>query len=58
VQGLVITIPNPKSMIFIAAFLPQFINTAYLLEVQFALIVPAFLVITFMANKYLYISCT
>ena len=28
VQGLVITIPNPKSLIFIAAFLPQFIDTA------------------------------
>ena len=26
-QGLVITIFNPKSLIFIAAFLPQFINT-------------------------------
>ena len=27
-QGLVITIPNPKSLIFIAAFLPQFIDAA------------------------------
>ncbi len=47
VQGLVITIPNPKSLIFIAAFLPQFINTAHPLGLQFALIVPTFLVITF-----------
>lgn len=51
VQGLVITIPNPKSLIFIAAFLPQFINTAYPLGVQFALIVPTFLVITFMVTS-------
>ena len=47
VQGLVITIFNPKSLIFIAAFLPQFIDTARPLGVQFAFIVPTFLVITF-----------
>ena len=47
VQGLVITIPNPKSLIFIAAFLPQFIDTARPLGMQFAFIVPTFLVITF-----------
>ena len=47
VQGLVITIPNPKSLIFIAAFLPQFIDAARPLGPQFALIVPTFLVITF-----------
>jgi homoserine/homoserine lactone efflux protein len=47
VQGLVITIPNPKSLIFIAAFLPQFIDAARPLGLQFALIVPTFLVITF-----------
>ena len=46
-QGLVITIPNPKSLIFIAAFLPQFINTANSIGLQFAIIVPTFLVITF-----------
>jgi threonine/homoserine/homoserine lactone efflux protein len=46
-QGLVITIPNPKSLIFIAAFLPQFINTANPIGLQFAIIVPTFLVITF-----------
>ncbi len=47
VQGLVITIPNPKSLIFIAAFLPQFIDAARPLGFQFAFIVPTFLVITF-----------
>ena len=46
VQGLVITIPNPKSLIFIAAFLPQFIDAARPLGLQFLLIVPTFLVIT------------
>jgi threonine/homoserine/homoserine lactone efflux protein len=47
VQGLVITIPNPKSLIFIAAFLPQFIDAARPLGYQFSIIVPTFLVITF-----------
>jgi len=47
VQGLVITIPNPKSLIFIAAFLPQFIDAARPPGLQFAIIVPTFLVITF-----------
>jgi homoserine/homoserine lactone efflux protein len=47
VQGAVITIPNPKSLIFIAAFLPQFIDAARPLGVQFAIIVPTFLAITF-----------
>jgi threonine/homoserine/homoserine lactone efflux protein len=47
VQGLVITIPNPKSLIFIAAFLPQFIDAARPIGYQFALIVQTFLLITF-----------
>ena len=47
VHGLVITIPNPKSLIFIAAFLPQFIDAARPLGLQFSLIVPTVLVITF-----------
>jgi threonine/homoserine/homoserine lactone efflux protein len=47
VQGLVITIPNPKSLIFIAAFLPQFIDASRPLGLQFTYIVPTFLVITF-----------
>ena len=47
VQGLVVTIPNPKSLVFIAAFLPQFIEAARPPGLQFAIIVPTFLVITF-----------
>lgn len=47
VQGLVVTIPNPKSLIFIAAFLPQFMDASRPPGPQFALIVPTFLVITF-----------
>jgi threonine/homoserine/homoserine lactone efflux protein len=47
VQGLAVTVPNPKSLIFIAAFLPQFIDTTRPLGLQFALIVPTFLMITF-----------
>lgn len=47
VQGLLVTIPNPKSLIFIAAFLPQFIDAARPLGLQFSYIVPTFLAITF-----------
>ncbi len=47
VQGLGVTIPNPKSLVFIAAFLPQFIDAARPLGWQFAFIVPTFLGITF-----------
>jgi len=47
VQGFVVTIPNPKSLIFIAAFLPQFIDVTRPVALQFALIVPTFLLITF-----------
>ena len=51
VQGLVVTIPNPKSLIFIAAFLPQFIDAARPLGLQFAVIVPTFLMITFIITS-------
>jgi threonine/homoserine/homoserine lactone efflux protein len=51
VQGLAITIPNPKSLIFIAAFLPQFIEPARPLGLQLALIVPTFLIITFVVTS-------
>lgn len=51
VQGLVVTIPNPKSLVFIAAFLPQFIDTTRPLGLQLALIVPTFLVITFVITS-------
>lgn len=51
IQGLVITVPNPKSLIFIAAFLPQFIDTTRPLNIQFAFIVPTFLAITFIVTS-------
>ncbi|MBU2646963.1 LysE family translocator [bacterium] len=51
VQGLVVTIPNPKSLIFIAAFLPQFIDTARPVGLQLVLIVPTFLAITFVVTS-------
>ncbi len=47
VQGVIVTIPNPKSLIFIAAFIPQFIDAARPVGLQFTFIVPTFLVITF-----------
>lgn len=46
-QGLAVTVPNPKSLVFIAAFLPQFLDAGRSLAAQFAVIVPTFLVITF-----------
>ncbi len=46
-QGLVVTVFNPKSLIFIAAFLPQFIDATRPPGLQFTCIVPTFLVITF-----------
>jgi len=51
VQGLVITVPNPKSLIFIAAFLPQFVDSTRPLGLQFAVIVPTFLIITFVVTS-------
>ncbi|WP_321495700.1 LysE family translocator [uncultured Desulfobacter sp.] len=47
IQGLVITIPNPKSLVFIAAFLPQFIDATRPISLQLTVIVPTFLLITF-----------
>jgi len=46
-QGLVVTIPNPKSLLFLAAFFPQFINPAQPLLPQAAILLPSFLFITF-----------
>ncbi len=46
-QGLVVTIPNPKSMLFMAAFLPQFLDPAGSMALQLAVMVPTFLAITF-----------
>lgn len=49
-QGLIVTIPNPKSLIFIAAFLPQFVDPVRPIGTQLAIIVPTFLVITFIVT--------
>ncbi|MEG3639161.1 LysE family translocator [Magnetococcus sp. PR-3] len=49
-QGVIVTIPNPKSLIFIAAFLPQFIDTTRPLTLQLLAIVPTFLMITFIVT--------
>jgi threonine/homoserine/homoserine lactone efflux protein len=46
-QGLSVTLPNPKSLIFIAAFVPQFVDGGRPLVPQYALLVPTFLAITF-----------
>jgi threonine/homoserine/homoserine lactone efflux protein len=51
VQGVIVTIPNPKSLIFIAAFLPQFIDSTQPLGTQFTIIVPTFLIITFFVTS-------
>jgi len=50
-QGLVITIFNPKSLLFIAAFLPQFVDVHRPVEAQFLIIVPVFLLITFVITS-------
>lgn len=42
--GFLISISNPKALIFIAAFLPQFINRAELQAPQFAILVATFAV--------------
>lgn len=47
IQGLAVTIPNPKSLIFIAAFLPQFIDASRPVGIQLSFIIPTFLIITF-----------
>jgi threonine/homoserine/homoserine lactone efflux protein len=51
IQGLVTTIPNPKSLIFIAAFLPQFVDPSRPIGTQFAIIAPTFLAITFVVTS-------
>jgi threonine/homoserine/homoserine lactone efflux protein len=50
-QGLTITVFNPKSLLFIAAFLPQFVDAGRPVETQFFIIVPVFLVITFVVTS-------
>jgi len=50
-QGLVITVFNPKSLLFIAAFLPQFVDVHRPVAAQFLIIVPVFLLITFVVTS-------
>ncbi len=47
IQGLVVTTANPKSMIFLAAFFPQFVDPLVAPGPQFALLGVTFLAITF-----------
>jgi len=47
IQGVVVTIANPKSMFFLAAFFPQFIDPLVAPGPQFALLGVTFLAITF-----------
>lgn len=46
-QGLVVTTANPKSMFFLAAFFPQFVDPAAPPALQFSLMGISFLVITY-----------
>lgn len=46
-QGLVITIMNPKSMIFLAAFFPQFLDPALPLALQLPVMSVSFVAIAF-----------
>lgn len=46
-QGLAVTTVNPKSLVFLAAFFPQFIDPAVPLAVQLPILAASFLVITF-----------
>ena len=46
-QGLIVTLPNPKSLIFFAAFFPQFVDPAADPLVQSSLIGVTFLIIAF-----------
>jgi threonine/homoserine/homoserine lactone efflux protein len=47
IQGVVVTTANPKSMFFLAAFFPQFIDPVAAPGPQFALLGVTFLAITF-----------
>ena len=46
-QGFMVTLGNPKSLIFLAAFLPQFLTPGAPLAPQVALMAPTFLLIGF-----------
>ena len=47
IQGVVVTTANPKSMFFLAAFFPQFVDPLAAPGPQFALLAATFLAITF-----------
>jgi threonine/homoserine/homoserine lactone efflux protein len=47
IQGVVVTTANPKSMFFLAAFFPQFVDPLAAPAPQFALLGATFLAITF-----------
>ncbi len=47
IQGVVVTTANPKSMIFLAAFFPQFVDPLAAPGPQFVLLGVTFLAITF-----------
>jgi threonine/homoserine/homoserine lactone efflux protein len=49
-DGFFISISNPKALIFLAAFLPQFINPDMPRGPQFAILVPTMMVIEFLWN--------
>jgi len=51
IQGLIVTIFNPKSLLFIAAFLPQFIDPNLSIGLQLTYIVPTFLLIAFFVTS-------
>ncbi|WP_027186236.1 LysE family translocator [Desulfovibrio inopinatus] len=51
VQGVIVTVLNPKSLVFIAAFLPQFIHPSHSLGLQLSIIIPTFLLITFIITS-------
>ncbi len=46
-QGLLVTMANPKSMFFLAAFFPQFVDPAAPPALQFSVMGISFLVITY-----------
>jgi threonine/homoserine/homoserine lactone efflux protein len=51
-QSLMVTTANPKTLIFFAAFFPQFIDPATALAVQLPLLAVSFLVITYVFTAF------
>lgn len=50
-QGFLVTVFNPKSLLFMAAFLPQFIDAKRSVYGQFMIVIPTFLLITFFVTS-------